>query len=172
MRDVLRIGKIISLHGIKGEIKIFSTSDELRRYDKLKNFYLGNNQDGDDIEENIIYEVQSVKYVKNNPILKIKGYDSIEESTSFIGKSIFVDRKDAIELKENEYFIIDLIGIDVFVRNEKFGTVVDCLKNKANDIIVVKHNDKEVLIPLVADFIEKINIESKCINVKTVEGLL
>ena len=174
MRKFLRIGKIISLHGIKGEVKIFPTTDDVKRFDNLKEFYILKEEDAKDdaFSAATVYESQGVKYIKNTCILKIKGFDKIEDSNKFIGSSIYVDRSNAVELKHNEYYIVDLIGIKCFNDDNLIGNVKDIMKTKANSILVVDYNKKDLLIPMVSDFIEDIDIENSIIKIKTIEGLI
>lgn len=174
MRNFLRIGKIISLHGIKGEIKIFPTTDDVKRFDNLKKFYIQKDDDATDetFDGATVYESQGVKYIKNTCILKIKGYDKIEDSNKFVGSNIYVDRSDAVELKNNEYYIVDLIGLKCYKDDVLIGNVKDVMKTKANSIIVVDYNKKDLLIPMVSDFIEDIDIDNSIIKIKTIEGLI
>lgn len=174
MRKFLRIGKIISLHGIKGEVKIFPTTDDVKRFDDLHKFYILKDEDAKDETFNTatVYESQGVKYIKNTCILKIKGYDKIEESNKFIGSSIYVDRSNAVELKNNEYYIVDLIGLKCFKDDNLIGNVKDIMKTKVNSILVVDFNKNDLLIPMVSDFIEHIDIENSIIKIKTIEGLI
>ena len=174
MRKYLRIGKIISLHGIKGEIKVFPTTDDIKRFDDLKKFYIVDSEDADDkiFENSDEYEKTDVKYIKNTCILKIKGYDKIEQSTKLIGKNIYVDRDNAIKLNSNEYFIIDLMGLNCYLKDKLIGNVKDIMKTKANSILVIDYDKKDLLVPLVDDFIEKIDIEKSTISIKTIEGLI
>ena len=174
MRKFLRIGKIISLHGIKGEVKIFPTTDDIKRFDVLKKIYIVDDEDfdKDELSDELLYEVESVKYFKKLVILKIKTLDSIEQSSKYIKKNIYVSREDAIKLSKNEYFVIDLIGLDTIYNGESFGKVVDIMKTKANDILVVISGGKEILIPLVDVYIDNINLDNKNITLKNLEGLI
>lgn len=174
MRNYLRIGKIISLHGIKGEVKVFPTTDDVKRFDQLDKFYIVDSDDADDsiFANTNTYESESVKYIKNTCILKIKGYDKIEDSTKFIGKNIYVERSDAIKLDSNEFYIVDLIGLKCYIGQECIGNVNDVMKTKANSILVVDSNGKEVLVPMVSDFIEQIDIDKAFVRIKTLEGLI
>ena len=173
MINFLRIGKIITLHGIKGEVKVYATTDDIKRFDVLKKFYLSLKDEAcdADFDNAEVYELVSTKYIKNCPILKIKGFDSIEASTKLIGCSIYVKREDAIKLNENEFYIADLIGLDTILKDKQIGTVKDVLKTKANSILVVTYEKKDVLIPLVYDFIEKVDLDNNKVFVKTIEGL-
>lgn len=174
MRNYLRIGKIISLHGIKGEVKVFPTTDDIKRFDYLKKFYIVDSEDADDttFSKMNIYEKESVKYIKNTCILKIKGYEKIEDSSKFIGKNIYVERSDAIKLNTNEFYIVDLIGLKCYKDQEYIGVVNDIMKTKANSILVVEYNGKEILIPMVSDFIKQIDIKESLVRIKSLEGLI
>ena len=174
MRKFLRIGKIISLHGIKGEVKIFPTTDDVKRFDELKEFYILKDDDAEDEAFNgeEPYESQGVKYIKNTCILKIKGFDKIEDSNKFVGSNIYVDRTNAVELKNNEYYIVDLIGLKCYKDDTLIGNVKDIMKTKANSILVVDYNKKDLLIPMVSDFIENVDIDKSIIKIKTIEGLI
>ena len=174
MRKYLRIGKIISLHGIKGEVKVFPTTDDVKRFDDLSEFYIMDSDDAtDDMFENIgRYESEGTKYIKNTCILKIKGLDSIEDSTKFVGKNIYVDRDNAIKLKDNEYFVMDLLGLKAYRDNELLGEVKDIMKTKANGILVIDNSNKDLLVPMVSDFIESVDLKNSIIKIKTIEGLI
>ena len=174
MREHFRIGKIISLHGIKGEVKVFPTTDDIKRFDGLVKFYIVNSEDAsdDDFKDLNFYEKESVKYLKNTVVLKIKGIDSIESATKYIGKNLYVDRDDAVDLSLDEYYVMDLIGMKAYYKGKEVGKVVDIMKTKANDIVVITYNDKEVLVPMVKDYIEEIDLENAIINFKELEGLI
>lgn len=174
MRKFLRIGKIISLHGIKGEVKIFPTTDDVKRFDELKEFYILKDEDAEDeaFDDAETYESQGVKYIKNTCILKIKGFDKIEDSNKFVGSNIYVDRTNAVELKNNEYYIVDLIGLKCYKDDTLIGNVKDIMKTKANSILVVDYNKKDLLIPMVSDFIENVDIDNSIIKIKIIEGLI
>ena len=174
MRQYLRIGKIISLHGIKGEVKVFPTTDDIERFDDLEEFYIVDSDDADDsdFEGKEQYESLGVKYIKNTCILKIKNFDSIEQSTKLIGKNIYVSRENAVKLKEDEYYVMDLIGLKVYVGVEFLGNVKEIMKTKIYSTLVIDYNKKELLVPLVSEFIEKIDMENSVIKIKAMEGLL
>lgn len=174
MRQYLRIGKIISLHGIKGEVKVFPTTDDIERFDDLEEFYIVDSDDADDsdFEGKEQYESLGVKYIKNTCVLKIKNFDSIEQSTKLIGKNIYVSRENAVKLKEDEYYVMDLIGLKVYAGDEFLGNVKEIMKTKIYSTLVIDYNKKELLVPLVSEFIEKIDMENSVIKIKAMEGLL
>jgi 16S rRNA processing protein RimM len=173
MRKYFRIGKIISLHGIKGEVKIFPTTDDIKRFDDLKEFYILNSDDANDDEFNDLepFLSEGVKYIKNTCILKIKNYNKIEESNILIGKNIYVKREDAVPLNSDEYYIMDLIGIKTYLEKEYIGPVKDIMKSKYYSILVIDYKNKDLLVPMVKDYILNVDIEKSIINFKTLEGL-
>ena len=141
MQDLLQVGAIIKTHGIKGEVKVFPLTDDVKRFKKLKEVILEPEKD------NMILEIESVKFQKNLVILKFKGFDSINDIEMHVKKGIFVTRKDAVPLEEDEYFVADLIGLNVVTEDdEAFGIVKDVLHTGANDVYVIEHDDKEVLV--------------------------
>lgn len=174
MRQYLRVGKIISLHGIKGEVKVFPTTDDVKRFDSLKEFYIMSSDDACDSEfaDGIVYESEGTKYIKNTCILKIKGFNKIEDSTKLIGKNIYVKRSNAVELNDNEYFVVDLIGAEAYLNDKLLGNVKDIMKTKANGILLIDYEGKDLLVPLVSDFIECVDIKNSIIRIKTIEGLV
>lgn len=174
MISYLRVGKITTTHGIKGELKVFATTDDLRRYDTLKEVYMSQSEEADDakLSDSRSYEIVGVKYVKNSPVIKLKDVDTIEAATLYIGKSIYVKRDEAIALDKNEYYISDLIGLEAYVEKQMIGKVTDIMKTKAQSILVIDVDGRQKLVPLVYDFIEKIDLDEKSIYLKTIEGLL
>ena len=174
MKNYLRIGKIISTHGIKGEVKVYPFTDDIKRFDDLKKFYLSDSENADDSEftHEEFYEAEGSKYIKNTAIIKIKNYNLIEQSINLIGKSIYVLREDAVKLLSGEYFVIDLIGSSVYEDDVKIGIVKDIMRTKASSILVVDNGKKEVLIPFINEFIKSVDIEKSIIQIKTIEGLI
>lgn len=163
----IQVGKIVNTQGIKGEIKIIPFTDDIYRFDKLEKIYIG--------KEKLKLEITKVWYKKNTVILKFKGYDNINDVEKFKNQNIYVDEKDKIELKDNQYFIFDIIGCKVLdTSNKEIGTVVDIIEAGSSDIYVVEGNSKyeEYLIPGVKEFIKDINIEEKRIKIDPIEGMI
>lgn len=168
MNDYLRVGVITSTHGIKGEVKVFPTSDDSRRFDDLKEVIL------DTGKEYIPLEIVGVKYFKNLVILKFKGIDNINDIEKYKGKDLLVSRENALELKEGEYFIPDLIDSEVITEDgNKLGVLTEVLPTGANDVYVVKTDDnKEILLPAIKECILSVDISNKKITVHLMDGLL
>ena len=162
-----RIGQIVNTQGLKGEVRGYPYVDDINRFDELENFYLDKNFNQE-------FEVERVRYKGNMVIMKIKGVDSVEMAERLKTKNLYVSRENSVDLDEDEFFIADLIGLDVFtVAGEKVGTLKDVLQYSANDVYVVKgDNDKEYLIPSTLKFVPEINIEEKKMIIDPIKGML
>ena len=168
MEDLLQVGIISSTHGIRGEVKIFPTTDDAGRFKKLKEVILN------DGKEQILMQVEGVKFFKQFVIAKFKGYDSINDIEKYKGKSLFVTRENAVTLGKDEYFIADLIGVLVENEDGSFqGTLKDVLETGANDVYIVQSKEgKEVLIPAIKDCILSVDLDSNKMKVHLLDGLL
>lgn len=168
MEDFLRIGKIIKVHGIKGELKVFNLSDYSERFNKLKWAYInmGNNRE--------VFNIECVRYLNNIVILKLEGIDDANTAKTFVNKYIEVDRENAIKLPENTYFVCDIIGIKVFDEKHGYiGDIADVMTTGFNDVYVVKAvKGSEVLIPALKAVVISIDIQQRIMKVNLPEGLL
>lgn len=166
--EFFKIGKIVSTRGLKGEIKIYSHTDEVERFLELEYIYIGKDREKK-------YEVEKSSISKNNTaILKLSGYDTIESVQGLMQKFIYVDRENAYELDEDEYFIADMIGISVeTVDGRPIGNLVEVLQYTANDVYVVKNSDgKEYLIPATYEVVPEIDMDEKVMKINPIAGLL
>ena len=168
MENMLRVGVITSAHGIKGEVKVFPTTDDPGRFKQLKEVIL------DTGKEHLPLEIQQVKFFKNMVILSFSEFNDINEIEKYKGCELYVTREDAVPLEEDEFYIADVIDAEVFEDNgKKLGTLVDVMQTGANDVFVVKmENGKEVLLPVIKDCVLDINAEEKKIVVHMMNGLL
>ena len=168
MEEYLRIGVISNTHGIRGEVKVYPTTDDISRFKKLKKCFL------DLGKEKIELDVQSCKFFKGTPILKFKQFDNINDVERYKGKDLIVDRKHAVKLEKNEFFIIDLIGLQVESDEGQYiGELIDVMQTGANDIFVVKTEaGDEVLIPYIEQCVPEITPESGKVIVHLLPGLL
>lgn len=168
MEQYLQVGVISSTHGLRGEVKVFPTTDSAERFRTLKKVTL------DTGKEKLNWEIQSVRFFKQFVIVKFKGIDNINDIEKYKGKSLFVAREDAVELEEDEYYIGDLIGMDVYTEDgEKFGVLKDVMETGANEVYIInseKHG--EVLLPAIHDCILEIDVEEKRMKVHLMEGLI
>ena len=167
MEDKFQVGVITSTHGIKGEVKVFPTTDNVKRFKKNMEIIL------DTGKENINLTVESVKFFKQFVILKFKGIDNINDIEKYKTKSLYVTRENAVRLRKDEYFIADLLGVDVWEDNgEKLGTLKDVIETGANDVYVITlENGKELLIPAIKECILDVDIENRKMIVHVMDGL-
>ena len=168
MEELFRVGVISNTHGIRGEVKVYPTTDNVRRFDDLKEVIL------DTGKEQLNLHVTSVKYFKNMVILKFKEFDNINDIIPYKGMDLLVTRENAIPLEEGEYYIADIIGSKVITDEDKIlGMLTDVLQTGANDVYVVKTKDgKEVLLPSIEECILDRDIENKIVKVHIMKGLL
>lgn len=168
MEQFLRVGVISSTHGIRGEVKVYPTTDDPERFLDLDEVIL------DTGREHKILEIEGVKFFKNQVILKFKGYDNINDIEKYLKKDLLVDREHAVELGENENFIADLIDMEVVTDEGKvLGTLTDVIETGANDVYAVKTPEgKEILLPAIRDCILDVNVDEKRMIVHVMEGLL
>lgn len=168
MEQFLRVGVISSTHGIRGEVKVYPTTDDPERFLDLDEVIL------DTGREHKILEIEGVKFFKNQVILKFKGYDNINDIEKYLKKDLLVDREHAVELGENENFIADLIDMEVVTDKGKvLGTLTDVIETGANDVYAVKTPEgKEILLPAIRDCILDVNVDEKRMTVHVMEGLL
>ena len=168
MEQFLRVGVISSTHGIRGEVKVYPTTDDPERFLDLDEVIL------DTGREHKILQIEGVKFFKNQVILKFKGYDNINDIEKYLKKDLLVDREHAVELGENENFIADLIDMEVVTDEGKvLGMLTDVIETGANDVYAVKTPEgKEILLPAIRDCILDVNVDEKRMTVHVMEGLL
>jgi 16S rRNA processing protein RimM len=168
MDNYLRVGVITTTHGIRGEVKVFPTTDDPGRFKDLKKLFL------DTGKELLPLELEGVKFFKQMVILKFKGIDNINDIEKYRGKDLLIHREDAVALEEGEYFIYDLIGSTVYTEDGKeLGTLTEILTTAANDVYVVNTSaGKELLIPSIKECILDIDVTNKKIMVHLLDGLM
>lgn len=168
MEDLLRVGVITSTHGIRGEVKVFPTTDDPNRFKKLKECQV-------QVKDEVIHlTVQSVKFFKQFVILKFKEFDNINEIEKLVKKDLFVTRDNAVKCEPGEYFICDLIGMDV-VSDEgvTLGKLTDVLETGANNVYeVTTPEQKQILLPVIDQCILSHDMDNRIITVHVMNGLL
>ena len=168
MEDLLQVDIITSTHGVRGEVKVYPTTDDPRRFRRLKEVVL------DTGKEKMNLEIEGVKFFKQFVILKFKGLDNINDIEKYRQKSLYVTRKNAVRLQRDEYFIADLIGLKVQDEDGKeLGTVKDVIETGANDVYEVEMADgKSLLLPAIKQCILNVDVENGTMQVYVLEGLL
>ena len=167
MEQRFQVGVITSTHGVRGEVKVFPTTDDAARFKKLKQVIL------DTGKEDIELEITGVKFFKNMVILKFKGIDDMDAANKYRQKSLYVTRENAVKLRKNEYFIADLIGLKVTSdEGEELGEIEDVLQTGANDVYIVKsESGEEILFPAIKECIKEVDIEAGTMLVHVLPGL-
>ncbi|MDD7339032.1 MAG: ribosome maturation factor RimM [Eubacteriales bacterium] len=161
--DLIKIAKIVSAHGLNGEVKIFPYTDDLNGFKEYNEIYI----DGEELE--IISQKIASKFI----VLKLKGFDYIDDVKRLLNKDVFIDKAQMPSLEEGEYYIHELIAMEVFSEaDELIGTVKDVMETSANHVLVVDHDGKEALIPFVKAFIKELDLKRRKIKVKLIEGIL
>lgn len=168
MENLLRVGVITSPHGVKGEVKVFPTTDDPNRFKKLKTVLLDT---GKELKE---MEISQVKFFKNMVILKFKGFDNMNDVEIYRQKDLLITRDQAVPLEKDENFVADLIGLTAITEDgQVLGKLKDVLFTGANDVYVVEmENGKEVLIPAIKQCILQVDLEAEQMHVHLLEGLL
>lgn len=168
MEELLQVGVVTQTHGIRGEVKVFPTTDDAGRFRDLKKVFL------DTGREKLPLEIQGVKFFKQFVIVKFKGLDTINEVERFRRCPLLVPREDAVPLEEDEYYIADMIGMQVETEDGKvFGTLKDVMETGANDVYVIDSiSHGEVLVPAIKECIRKVDVAEGKMTVHLMDGLV
>jgi len=167
----LNVGKIVNTHGIRGEVKVWPTTDFPDvRFRSGNRLLLVPPESGEPVE----VVVQSSREQSNVFIVKLKGFDNINEVEKYKGWELKVEAEDRVELEEGEYYVRDIVGCSVLTdEGEKLGTITDVLSPGANDVWVVKRpKGKELLLPVIDDVVLDVDVPGKVVKVRLMEGLL
>ncbi len=167
MESIL-IGNVANIHGIKGEIKIYPYTDDILNLTNLKSIYF-------DKELKEKYKIKRARVHKNMLVIKLEGINDANEALELKTKDVYIPRNALKELDDNTYYIEDLLLSDIV--EEESGNVIGKLtyvfNTGANDVYEVEREDKsKIYLPAISDVIKKVDIKSKKIYVKFMEGLI
>ncbi len=167
MEGLLQVGAITNSHGLRGEVKVYPTTDDPSRFLDLKEVV------ADTGKQQAVLEVARVKFFKQMVFMKFKGIDDINDVLQYKGAKLYVTREHAVSLEEGEYFIADLIGLRVETQEgEVLGVIQDVMRTGANDVYVVRPDSgKELLIPAIHDCIKEIDLAGGRMEVCLLPGL-
>lgn len=166
MTDLFRIGVITDTHGLKGEVKVFPTTDDVTRFKKLPEVIVR----GKGID--VTLEGDGCRYFKQYVILKFKGINDINDVEKYRKCELFVTRDNAIPLEEGEYYISDLIGLKVVSdEGEEIGTLTEVLQTGANDCYEVTNGNEKILLPVIKECVLNVDLEAKIVTVHMMKGL-
>lgn len=168
MTKYLEIGQIVNTFGIKGMVKVKPFTDNIERFNNLEKIYIKNKSGQTE------YKIQEIKYHKNMVLIKFEGIENPEQADLLRNSYLIVDRETEEPLEPGRYYIVDMIGLDVFTDdNEYLGKLEDIYNTGSNDIYVVKNElGKQVLLPAIEDVIKNIDMDSKKVIVHLIPGLV
>lgn len=163
MDDRFEIGKIAGGHGLKGELKVFTFTDDPANLLGIKHFY----SDGRKLE------AVSLKLSGKYLVVKFREFNTREEADLQRGKLLFIDRRNAAPLSENNYYIRDLLGCLVYNEGIPLGTLSDVMQTGANDVYeVTSESGEEILIPAIKSVVRNVDVVGRRIDVVLPEGLV
>ena len=168
MQKRLEVGQIVNTFGVKGFVKIYPYVDDVRRFDDLKKVYINIKKELKELE------IEEVKYHKNMVLIKFKGIDDMDSAEKLRNAYVEIDRKDAIPLEEGQYFIVDLLGLEVYSdEGNLLGKLNDIFNTGSNDVYEVKDElGKTILLPGIPEVIKEVDLENGKIIVHILEGLI
>lgn len=167
MENLLQVGAILDTHGLRGEVKVFPTTDDPGRYDYLEDVILK-----DKSGKQITLVVEKVRYFKNLVIVKFKDLDNINDVEQYKKCNLYVTRENAVELEADEYFVADLIGLMAKTdEGEELGQIKDVLTTGANDVYVIDTKEGELLVPAIHDCVQEVDLEAGVMMLHLLPGL-
>ena len=160
--DLLKAGKIVNTHSLRGEVRIYPYCDDAEFLCEFDSIYV----------ENEIMDIVSARVHKGQALIKFDGINSINDAEKLVGSIVYIDKND-VELEEGRYFIEDIKGLCVYDvdTNELYGKVINVIETGANDVFEVKSGDKILLVPKIDDVIKEIDIDGGKILIKPIKGL-
>ncbi|OGD14217.1 16S rRNA processing protein RimM [Candidatus Atribacteria bacterium RBG_19FT_COMBO_35_14] len=167
-QEFIIIGKVVSTQGNKGEVKVLPLTDSIDRFKNIVSVFLRNNNC------QTILNIEKIRIKKDMVILKLKDIENIKEAKTIVGSFLEVERKNAVKLPKNTYFIFEIIGLEVYTENNVFlGKVENVISTGSNDVYIVKgKNIKELFIPAIREVVKNVNLEKKRITINMVDGLI
>lgn len=168
MEDFIYIGRVANTHGVQGMLKVFPTTEDPKRFELLKEVYI---EDVRGVTNS--YTIKNVKYFKNMIILSLKEIVDMNQAEKLKNGIVKIYKKDALPLDENEYYISDLLGIEVYdEENIKIGTLKNIIFTGSNDVYEIDDLSKNgLLLPAIKECILNIDVINKRITVKIPKGL-
>ncbi len=163
-KEYLEAGKIVNIHGIKGEVKVMPYCDSPELFCEFDRFFLG--------KAHTEIGVERSRVQKNMVIAKLAGVDTPEAAEKLRNKMLYMHRED-LELDEDTFFIQDLIGIEVKDADTDavYGEIIDVMQTGANDVYVVKGDDREYLVPAIPEVVISTDIDSNIMIIRPLDGL-
>jgi len=166
--EFITIGKVVSTQSNKGEVNVLPLTDSTGRFKNLDTVFLRDNN------SRTTLNIEKIRIKENTVILKLKDIENIQEAKMIVGSFLEVERKNAVKLPKDTYFVFEIIGLEVYDENNIFlGKVENVISTGSNDVYIVKDkNNKELFIPAIREVVKNIDLEKKRITIKMVDGLI
>ena len=166
METVFRVGVISATHGLRGEVKVFPTTEDPDRFYDLEDVLIRKE------DRELPAKIRSVRFFKQMAIVSFEGMERIEDVQPLVKGEIYVTRENAIPLEEGEFYIADLYGLRVIEESgEELGILDDVMETGANDVYIIKNGQEELLLPAIPDCIRQIDLENGIMRVHLLKGL-
>lgn len=149
MKSELTIGKVLKPRGLKGEIKVELYSSDSARFCCLKSLKI----------DNVEYDVERISIEGTFCYVNLRGVDTLEKAQLLRGKLILTNRDNLPKLPKGKYYIVDMIGLEVFVNGECIGNVQDVLQYGSKDVYVVRRANGSLSFPAVDNLIKVVDLE-------------
>ncbi len=170
MNDYFVIGKIVNTQGVRGDVRILPQTDDITRFEKLEKVEIFRENDKNSIK---VLTIGKVWYHKSFVVIKFKEIENMNDAEKIKDYFIRIDRKDAVPLEEDEYFITDLIGVKVITEDkENLGIIKDVITTGANDVYIIKTSGKDILIPAIKQCILDVDMENRIMTIHLMKGLV
>lgn len=165
--DYITIGKVANAHGVRGDLKIFPTTDDVSRFKKMKSVMIEHKKQINELT------ITGVKFHKNLVIISTNEINDKDTALLYKNDALLVKEEDAVPLGENEHFIFQLIGLEA---READGTVLgdlkEVLQTGAHDVYVIDDGSKNgLMVPATMEFVPEVHVEEGYLVVKLIEGL-
>ena len=161
------IGRIVQPHGVRGEVSVEVLTDFPERFDTIEVVYLGSASEAE------AHQVKTSRWHQDRVLLSFEGYEDRTAAEELRGLLVQVPIEETMPLPEGEYYVHDLIGLDVLTtEGEVLGRVDDILFTGANEVYVVVGPRGQILLPAIADVVERVDLSAGQIVVKLMDGLV
>ena len=162
------VGRVVKAFGIKGEVVVGSMTSLPARFETLGHVFVGWND-----REVDATDVEYVRVEKRGVRVKLSAVHNRTDAERLVGRYIFVSEKNRVQPAKGTFFVDDVVGLLVIDElDNRLGVVKDVMKLPAQDVYVIDSNGREILVPAIREFIREINLQTKTMRVRLIEGFL
>lgn len=166
---LIPFGKITKTHGLSGEVRLQPLSRRSHNLILLERIFITGTKDSEPTEIKII----KAREHKDSAIVRLEGIGSIAEAEQLVNMEVYVEDGDLEDLEEDEYYWFELIGLEVYTDGGDYiGKVEDLMDRSFQSILIIRNEEKEVLIPLTEPFIDEIDLDKARIVISPIDGLI